>query len=454
MKNSSRNNVAVLGGGISGLVSAYRLLQKGNRVTLFEATDELGGLGGTFQHGGATMEQFYHVMLNTDGNLLGLLKELNLDDEISWTETKMGFLYGKKLYPFNTPLDLLRFGGLGFMGRLRTALGGAYIAKMLNDPKGLDKISVSEWLESIFGAEVFARLWRPLLRAKFGDMFENVPAYWFWTRLRREKGSAKEVKGYVNGGYRRIVDRLRNEIRRMGGVIRLRTPIYAIQDTPQAIQISAEGRWESFDSAVSTLPLPLLRGIVRGRLDQMVPQQKVPYQGVVNAVVILKKRLQPYYWNAVVQDGFPFQGLVETTHVVPLTQTRGRHLVYLLNYCAKDSETYRQTDGDVKFQALKALKTFNPKFQQDWVEEIKVFRAPFVEPVWPLGYVKDKPRMRCGDSRLYLATTAQCYPQVNSWNTMVGIASDAAARMQYDLENIYNTDSTAAEVTPALVEVG
>jgi len=448
---ATKHNIAVLGGGISGLVSAYRLLQKGNRVTLFEATDELGGLGGTFQHEGHTMEQFYHVMINTDENLLALLSELDLAGETTWKETKMGFLYGKKLYPFNTPLDLLNFGGLSFWGRLRTAFGGAYIAKMLNDPKGLDKISVSDWLEGIFGAEVFAQLWRPLLRAKFGDMYENVPAYWFWTRLRREKGSTKEVKGYVNGGYRRIVDRLRVEIQKMGGVIRMRTPVYAMQDAPQSIQINALGRWESFDAAVSTLPLPLLRQVTRGRLESSIPKLKVPYQGVVNAVAILKKRLQPNYWNAIVQKGFPFQGLVETTHVVPMSQTGDRHLVYLLNYCSKDSDTYNQVDGDIKFQALKAMKAFNPKFTQDWVEEIRVFRAPFVEPVWPLGYQNDKPRLRCGDSRLYLATTAQCYPQVNSWNTMVGIANDAAARMQFDLENIYSAQPKTA--APELVEV-
>ena len=453
MKNTSKNNVAVLGGGISGLVSAYRLLGKGNRVTLFEATGELGGLGGTFQHEGHTMEQFYHVMLNTDEHLLGLLTELDLGDEPTWTETKLGFLFDKTLYPFNTPIDLLGFGGLSIAGRLRTAFGGAYIAKMLNDPKGLDWISVSEWLEGIFGAEVFAQLWRPLLRAKFGDMYENVPAYWFWTRLRREKGSAKEVKGYVNGGYRRIADRLRTEIRRMGGVIRMRTPVQSMQEARDGIQIDSEGRSESFDAAVSTLPLPLLRQIVRGRLDESIPRQELPYQGVVNAVAILKKRLQPNYWNAIVQKDFPFQGLVETTHVVPMSQTGGRHLVYLLNYCRKDSETFRRVDGDVKFQALKAMKSFNPKFNEDWVEEIKIFRAPFVEPVWPLCYMRDKPRMRCGDSRLYLATTAQCYPQVNSWNTMVGIATDVAARMQFDLDNIHNARSAACKTVPALVGV-
>ncbi len=433
MTTKAPHRIAVLGGGISGLVSAYRLLKQGHRVTLCEASAELGGLGATFTHEGHVMEQFYHVMVNTDENLLALLDELHLASSVQWTETKMGFLYGSKVYPFNTPLDVLTFGGLSLPARLRTAAGAAYIAKFCNDPKGLDHISVADWLRDLFGAEVFENLWRPLLTAKFGEMFENVPAYWFWTRMRREKGAAKEVKGYVEGGYRRIVETLRSAIRALGGEIRLRTPIYAIQEAPHSIQIQAEGCWESFDSALSTIPLPLLRAAVRGPLAGELPRLEVPYQGVVNAVAILKQRLQPYYWNAIVQRGFPFQGLVETTHVVPASQTGGRHLVYLLNYCQADSDAFRQVDGDIRFQAMKAMRAFNTKFQPDWVEDIHVFRAPFVEPVWPLGYAETKPRMRCGGSRLYLATTAQSYPNVNSWNTMVGIANDTARRIGFDL---------------------
>ena len=53
--------------------------------------------------------------------------------------------------------------------------------------------------------------------------------------------------------------------------------------------------------------------------------------------------------------------------------------------------------------------------------------------------------MRCGDSPLYLATTAQCYPQVNSWNTMVGIANDVASRMQFDMDNVKGASAEAAQ---------
>ena len=61
--------------------------------------------------------------------------------------------------------------------------------------------------------------------------------------------------------------------------------------------------------------------------------------------------------------------------------------------------------------------------------------------------------MRCGDSRLYLATTAQCYPQVNSWNTMVGIASDVASRMQFDMDNAAGAKRETVEAAQGLVAV-
>ena len=416
--------VAVLGGGISGLVSAYRLLRQGVGVTLFEATEALGGLGGTFEYRGAVIEQFYHVMLNSDVPLLSLLEELGLAGTIRWQETGMGFQYEEAFYPFNTPLDLLRFGALTITERLRTAIGAAYITKFVKDGTALDGITAATWLTAIFGASVFEKLWRPLLTATFGDLFDTVPAYWFWSRLTREKGGAKEVKGYVNGGYRAIANALADEIVRLGGQIRLTTPVQSLHETANSIRVNSKGKWESYSAVISTLPLPLLRKIADGQICGSVPQSELVYQGVVNVVVILKQCLQPYYWNAIVKQGFLFQGLVETTHVVPLEQTNGRHLVYLMNYCHKDSETYIRSDYDWGSQAQKAVRSLYPDFDQTMIEEMKVFRAPFVEPVWPVNYLADRPSAQIAGSKVFLATTAQAYPRVNAWNTMVQIASE------------------------------
>jgi len=446
---TSHQKVAILGGGISGLVSAYRLLQQGVGATIFEASSALGGLGGTFEYKGAVMEQFYHVMLNSDAPLLALLEELDLASSIHWKETGMGFQYEDAFYPFNTPLDLLRFGALTIPERIRTAVGAAYITKFVKDGAALDGVTAAEWLTKIFGVSVFQKLWLPLLTSKFGDRYPTVPAYWFWSRLTREKGGAKEVKGYVEGGYRAIADALAEKIIAMGGTILLNTPVEGLQETESGVRVSANGGWEAFSAAVSTLPMPLLQRIARGTLHTAVPQANLTYQGVVNVVLILNQRLQPYYWNAIVKEGFPFQGLVETTQVVPLEQTHGRHLVYLMNYCHKDSNEFHRGDHDWEFQAKKALKALYPGFDQSAVEEIKVFRAPYVEPVWPVNYLSARPACRIGQGNVYLATTAQAYPRVNAWNTMVEIASETVATIMSDLAGRPAVAPAASELVNA-----
>ena len=44
-----KSKILVVGGGITGLVAAYRLLQKNYQVTLIEKSNVLGGLLGGFK---------------------------------------------------------------------------------------------------------------------------------------------------------------------------------------------------------------------------------------------------------------------------------------------------------------------------------------------------------------------------------------------------------------------
>ena len=49
--------VAVIGGGISGLATAFLLKRKGVEVTVFEAADNVGGNVQTIEKDGYTIEQ-------------------------------------------------------------------------------------------------------------------------------------------------------------------------------------------------------------------------------------------------------------------------------------------------------------------------------------------------------------------------------------------------------------
>jgi protoporphyrinogen oxidase len=54
IERRSRERIAIIGGGMLGMTLAYRLSQAGKNVTLFEASDSLGGLAAAWQIGKVT----------------------------------------------------------------------------------------------------------------------------------------------------------------------------------------------------------------------------------------------------------------------------------------------------------------------------------------------------------------------------------------------------------------
>jgi oxygen-dependent protoporphyrinogen oxidase len=73
--------VAVIGGGISGLTAAFLLKKKGIAVTVFEASDRVGGNIQTIQEDGYTIEQGPNSLLRSP-RLVDLVRTLGLEDKV------------------------------------------------------------------------------------------------------------------------------------------------------------------------------------------------------------------------------------------------------------------------------------------------------------------------------------------------------------------------------------
>jgi len=427
--------IGIIGGGIAGLTCAYRLAKAGHQPVVMEGASSVGGLGASFLHQGVRIEKFYHIILDSDSDLLSLVAELGGSERILWRQTGMGIFTDCALYSMNGTLDLLRFRPLTLLERLRTGAGGVFMTALKRNGTDLDQVTASSYLRRLFGGKVYTSFWKPLLRAKFGEASDEVPAYWIWSRLHREKSRGPETKGYLRGGYGWLGDALVNEITSRGGEVRLSSKITRIEEVPAGVRIHSQDGAGEFDFAISTLPLSVLACLAPKAIVGALPSPELRYQGVVNVVVISRKRIQPFYWTAVIDPSFPFQGIVETTHVIPVEWTEQRHLAYLMNYCRADSAVFSTPDDVLIRQALEGLSSLFPNFRLADVEACYVFRAPHVEPVWTLGYLRRRPSPRIGDSRLYLCTTAQAYPRVNSWNSSISLAKTTVVTLLQDINS-------------------
>ncbi|HLF78752.1 MAG TPA: FAD-dependent oxidoreductase, partial [Dehalococcoidia bacterium] len=150
--------VAIVGGGIAGLTAAYRLTQGGHNVSLFEAGPELGGLVRTFDVRGEPLEAFYHHIFSTDTTIVRLAEELGLGERLVWKDSKVGFYYKGRLWPFVTPLDLLRFEPLPLIDRVRLGLAGLYLRRQ-DDWHRYEEVTAWEWLRRYVGQKGLDVVW-------------------------------------------------------------------------------------------------------------------------------------------------------------------------------------------------------------------------------------------------------------------------------------------------------
>ena len=139
-----RARVAVVGGGILGMSAAYRLAQAGVDVALFERSNDLGGLVGSFDFDGRRVDRFYHVNLPTDDRVLGLAEELGLRDRFRFRPTKVGFYDDRRLFSMTSPKEFLTFPLLRMQDRVRLASFVARCQLKKTHVAGVDGTSVDQ----------------------------------------------------------------------------------------------------------------------------------------------------------------------------------------------------------------------------------------------------------------------------------------------------------------------
>ncbi len=419
-----RPSVGIVGGGILGMTAALRLAQKGVQVSLFERAPDLGGLVGSFDFGGLSVDRFYHVILPTDDRVIGLAEELGLGDRFRFSPTKVGFYADGRVFSMTTPKEALTFPLLGFADRIRL---GLFVARcnLKKDYAGLDDEPLLDWLRKRCGRRVVERMWAPLLDSKFDGRYDDLPATYIWARSRRmsktRDKSGGEVLGWLEGGYQTLIDRLEHRIRELGGELHTGATVDQIAgDGGGATGLVVEGRYRSFDHVLCTLAPPMARGLMAPGLLERAPDDHCRYLGVVCLLLRTRRSISPYYHLNITDRSVPLTTIVETTHVVDSSHVGG-HLLYVSKYVDPGHEDQARPLEEIHADYLRYAKTIFPDLSDEDVLDAVVQRARVTEPVHLLGGAKRIPDMFPAPG-LALASTAHVYPEIVSGQAVIGVA--------------------------------
>ncbi len=433
-----RPRVAVIGGGLAGLVAADRLLSAGFPVAVFEKYPEAGGLVGTLKVGGEALERFYHHLFTTDVDYVDFAREFGLEKDIEWLPSRMGFYAEGRLWDFGTPASLLRFSPLGLSGRFQFALSTLKL-RHSSDWKALEGDTAASWLKRNGYGRAYDVVWGPLLSQKYGRLAEEVGLVWLWGKIylrsrSRDKTGLGERLGYLKGSFGRGVAAVLERVRSRGGEVRTKKPVKVLKRKDGRFEVDFPGGTETFDLVLSTVAIPELLRIAGDLLPEETRKSwlDIRYCHALCPVLQLDRPLHPYYWTNVGDVTMPFGGLIEHTNYIPPARYGGRHVVYLSDYVLPDDPKWRMADAQLWGLYLPALLKFNPRFDSSWILGQEINRGEYAQPVIGANYSRILPPIRTPVVGLYSACMAQIYPEDRGQNYAVRIGRQAAETLKVD----------------------
>jgi oxygen-dependent protoporphyrinogen oxidase len=277
--------IAVIGAGIAGLAAAHRLLELNPSclITLFEASDRLGGVISTINRRGFQVERSSDNFITTVPWGVTLCKRLGLAEQLIQTNPAYrrtfvvragrlhrlpeGFLMmaPTRLWPLAvTPL-------LSPLGKLRAAL--EYFIPPRKDPS--DE-SMASFVRRRLGREVFQRLVEPLVSAVYAADMEKLSLLATLPRFRemelkhgsliramRRQKKMNPHAGSESGARYSMFVTLRDGLKSLVDALAARLPVDAIRLNTKVEQLRRiENKWRVWTSSPHPNPLPKGEGTV------------------------------------------------------------------------------------------------------------------------------------------------------------------------------------------------
>lgn len=416
---------------------ALRLVQQGQKVTIYEAGEKAGGLTSAWRMDDIVWDRFYHVILMSDLNTRKILKEIGLDDQVNWVETRTGFYSEGKLYSMSNLIEFFKFPPINLIDKFRLGLT-IFVASRITNWRSMENILVEKWLTKWSGKRVFSKIWQPLLKAKLGDNYKNTSASFIWSTIQRmyaarRSGLKKEMFGYVKGGYENINNTFVNHLIDAGVSFRYNAAVSSVQSNPSGdIEITLADKTKDHHlKVISTLPSNISARIAPELTKTETEKHNaIKYLGVICTTLLLKKRLSPFYVTNITESNTPFTGVIEMTALINPEEIKGHHLIYLPKYINADDSMLNTPNDELSKSFLGDFLKMYPDVKEDDVTFCGVSKARNVFSLPTLNYSENLPDVKTSLENYYIINSAQIINGTLNVNETIQVAENKLSEIQ------------------------
>jgi protoporphyrinogen oxidase len=265
--------VAVLGAGPAGLTAAYRLVQRGLPVVVFEADEQVGGIARTVVRDGYRFDLGGHRFFTKSAEVQGLWEELLGPELLVRPRLSRIYWRGRFIeYPLR-PADV--FAKVGPVELTRSM--GSYARARLRR-QGPEE-TYEEWVSARFGRRLFELFFKTYTEKVWGVGTDELRAEWAAQRIaglslasalraalpgggRDKPKSLIEEFRYPRLGPGQMWEEMARRVEEGGGEIRLGASVEGLEhEDGRVVAVRAAGERIEVGSVISSIPLRTTAGI-------------------------------------------------------------------------------------------------------------------------------------------------------------------------------------------------
>jgi protoporphyrinogen oxidase len=402
MEINTPKKIIVIGAGPAGLTAAFKLAQGGAQVTIFEASDHVGGLARSFELWGQIVDCGPHRFFSNDNIVNDFFKEIAGNNYV--TIIRMTRIYYKQKF-FHYPLKISNVLHNLSPIEVGTILWSYFLQQVapIKNPKTFE-----DWVVNKFGRKLFTIFFKNYSEKLWGIPSKEIDAEWAAQRIKNFSlyeavkaavfgNSSKKHKtlidefAYPTYGTGMLYKKMAAGIEAMDGKIFFNAPIEKVllNDSKASGVKLRSGETYFADHIISTMPLTLMvRGLDNVPVNVKTACDKLFYRNTILVYLEIDSlNLFPDNWIYVHSPEVKHGRITNFRNWSPQLYGDKNTTILCLEYWCFDKDDIWKADNDyMTLLAENELKSTGLIQKNNKVLNSFIVHLPKCYPVYETGY--------------------------------------------------------------------